>query len=465
MNDVLWVLLAPSSLLLFVAVYVWTALALSAIFGKMGEESWRAWVPVLNIIVVLRRGGFSPWLVILAFIPGVNIVFLVIAIIACHRVGRGFGAGAGMTVLAALLFPAWATVLGWGSARWLGPEDAPETGPLRRSPPPLEDRLAPGPGDGPSIFGSYGVAGGADIPPRPPAPRGFPSVMPDLPPDTPHPRPEPARASGIAPPPPPAPSAEVRDDSAVPALRRSSTPEAEPSDPAAEADAADDFLGRVPFTQTTPAVTAAPPPVPHSAPISAVPRATDVAPDDWTPPPVPSSRASTRLPLPPEAEPHYETSAEVSAVQGAPTLGAPMAARTSVSARHTEPEIPDDALFDQTVAVPKRRTRWSLVPPLGVPVALTATTVILGRRPAHDPDFPGAQLVPVADETRTMSKTHARIELRDDEWVIIDLDSTNGIILITPDGDEVDAVPGAPVTLTDRFLLGDAEMRLRRDGA
>ena len=39
----LWLLAAAS----VVIVYLWTALALASMFRKMGEESWRAWVPVL----------------------------------------------------------------------------------------------------------------------------------------------------------------------------------------------------------------------------------------------------------------------------------------------------------------------------------------------------------------------------------------------------------------------------------
>ena len=33
---------------LIVVLYVWTALALSAVFRKSGEQPWKAWVPILN---------------------------------------------------------------------------------------------------------------------------------------------------------------------------------------------------------------------------------------------------------------------------------------------------------------------------------------------------------------------------------------------------------------------------------
>ena len=64
-----------------------------------------------------------------------------------------------------------------------------------------------------------------------------------------------------------------------------------------------------------------------------------------------------------------------------------------------------------------------------------------------------------------MSKTHARLELRDDAWYIIDLDSTNGVLFATLMGTEVEATPGVAVEAGDRFLLGDAEVRLQRSDA
>ena len=106
-----------------VALYVWIALALSAVFRKSGEEPWKAWVPVLNLVVLLQLGGLSGWLLLLGLVPFLGIVAVwVLVIIACHRIGAAFGYGPGMTVLAALLLPVWATVIGFGSSRWVGAE-------------------------------------------------------------------------------------------------------------------------------------------------------------------------------------------------------------------------------------------------------------------------------------------------------------------------------------------------------
>ena len=126
MNDSTGVILGALTLLLFVIVYVWYALALAAVFSKVGEATWKAWVPVVNVATVLSLGGFSPWLVLLNLIPLFGaIAFAVVFIVAIHRVNRGFDRGAGMTVLGAIIPVVWASILGFGSARWQGEEPGP----------------------------------------------------------------------------------------------------------------------------------------------------------------------------------------------------------------------------------------------------------------------------------------------------------------------------------------------------
>ena len=106
---------------LVVVLYVWLALALAAVFRKSGEEAWKAWVPVLNFVVLLQLGGLSGWLLLLWLVPFVGVLAVWAAvIIACHRIGKAFGLGPGMTVLAALLLPVWASVIGFGASRWVG---------------------------------------------------------------------------------------------------------------------------------------------------------------------------------------------------------------------------------------------------------------------------------------------------------------------------------------------------------
>ena len=70
MNQAL-ILLIPVSVTM-IALYVWCALALGAVFAKSGEPRWKAWVPFLNIAALLVLGGIPGWWVLLLVVPGVG---------------------------------------------------------------------------------------------------------------------------------------------------------------------------------------------------------------------------------------------------------------------------------------------------------------------------------------------------------------------------------------------------------
>lgn len=456
-------------LVAFVALYVWLALALSAVFRKSGVEAWKAWVPVLNLVVLLQLGGLSGWWLLLLLVPGLGILAVwVLVVIACHRVGAAFGYGPGMTVLAALLLPVWATVIGFGSSRWVGAETG--GGVRRTAPEPGMD------GTGLPALPEYGRAPDPYAPISPPPAYGraqSPGVeepQPSVSGWTPAPAPAPAAASAL-PPKPPMPTIAAAAAAAKPV----SDPELWES------------LGLRPGEELTGEVTGAITGAP--APISAVPGASRAAQDEppagprrggaepsaavsavdgappvtRVPPAVAAAAADepwapSRSPMA-EAEAFADTSGPVSAIVGAPDAGAPRSARGSVSAQHALPEIPEEAI-EETIIARRRQTHWSLVLPSGEPVPLGAEVVILGRRPSADPDYPGAQLVAIEDGT--VSKTHALLVLRDDKWWVTDLGSTNGVLFATVLGTEVEATSGVEAEAGDRFLLGDAEVRLLR---
>ncbi|MFS0868246.1 DUF5684 domain-containing protein [Microbacterium sp. 179-B 1A2 NHS] len=581
-------------IVLVVGLYVWVALALSAMFRKMGEEQWRAWVPFVNAATLLKWGGFSPWLVLFMLVPGLGTTAVgVLVLISVHRLNPGFGYGGGLTVLAVFLFPVWATILGFGPAQWRG---------ARLGGAPIPPPRHPFGGSLPATGASPPYAPFTAAPPRPPAggdAAGFGAPLP------PPPYPGPGRSlasppagpvpSGAAPdragsgapagsvapqpwaPPPPAmppsarrnapaaeaplpahgPVAETPGRSAAPAgvVRADGTSEAgaSPSWPAAPTVARSTSpvpppTPAAPDAAVVDAADAAPAASsPSGAPIAAVPGAADdvpahrsdavgaavAAPTADAAPPTPTLRekfdesdmdevsAISPAPFPPSSasasrpfvnppvgpaedgiissvpgrsadrpvsrlrppalggddhDPFPELTGEVSAVVGSPAAGAPMSASSSVSAQQREggaspasatpePAAPLDDLeddLDQTVMVRRKRGLWELVPPSGAPIPLHADTVILGRHPAPDPAHPRAQLVTVVDPTRTVSKTHARLERRGDVWHIVDLGSTNGVLLPSLLGTDIELEAGTDAEVAERFLLGDAALRLQR---
>jgi len=59
--------------------YVYHALALQAIAAKTNTENpWFAWIPILNLILMLNIAKKPIWWIILCLIPFVNIVILII---------------------------------------------------------------------------------------------------------------------------------------------------------------------------------------------------------------------------------------------------------------------------------------------------------------------------------------------------------------------------------------------------
>lgn len=509
MTDSTMVVLGATSFALVVVLYVWLALALAALFRKIGEPVWKAWVPVLNVATVLKVGGFSPWLILLNLVPIFGLIaFAVVFIVAVHRINTGFGAGAGLTVVGALFPVVWASILGFGSARWHGerrtarPDE--NSAPVRRgkdfegpyvpliggwTPEQLPEHSSP----------EASAAPAAPAPPAPvtapsaslvdaaPSPSGWapPAYVPAAAPE--RPRVEDERR---AEPREVAPATSVFD--VLDALRDGSPEEDHRPASPAPADAPRPHVLDAPPAEP-PAPTWAPPVVP---PAASSPSADEVEEESdvvapWANPPRRTSAEAGPAPIAdvpltrpapdvvPAPRPSVaaamdefpELSEAVSAVAEAPDAGSPRSARTSVSALYTQPEVPSvaaeedfDAL-DRTVVTRRKRIPWALVPPSGTPIDLTSTVVILGRRPGADSAYPDAQLVPISDETRTVSKTHARLELRGDTWFVTDLHSTNGVLFATLMGTEVEAPPGEEIEAGERFFLGDAEVRLSRSDA
>ena len=434
-----------------VLYYVWYALALSKLFTKLGAESWRGWVPILNEMEILTRGGVPGWSVVYYFIPVVNLYGLYLKITAVHRINVQLGRGAGMTVLAVVLPPVWASILGWGAtsavagvndrrvAGGLANADAAPhaaaTGPLGAPPAPSAAPFTPAASD-PSGYALPVVQ-------QPPAAAAGPAFS--APAATPLP---PAPSSG-----PPAPPA------AAPAAGLIQNPWAQPGTAAASAPAP---------------AGATPPPPPAAAPVSAAAPAPAGPPAPSGPPAPPAPPADTGFIVPPPSiglPPVAPSAAAPSAPPAAPAapvfVPAPTPASAPVvpSAPVTPPSTPavfapdnggDDDL-DNTIVVDRRPVvPWRLRTDDGFVASLTASKVVLGRNPASSEM--DVQAIAIPDSTKTLSKTHARLELVDGSWTLTDLHSTNGVIVIAADGSETLIDVDQTVPLQSRFLLGKVGM-------
>ena len=424
-----------------IVLYVWIGASLSAVFRKAGEEPWQAWVPILNAVVLLRLGGH------VALAPAARPRAGPRHAGAAGRLHRRlppgeppFGCGSGMTVLAVAALP--------------GLDERPRLGPgalARRSrSPPGRSRCAAAtrtpsacdarPGRSPRTPGVQPGAlrrrrpspaapaglGGSNCRPAPPAPsvvraprlgrsrRSAAAPRPGAAADAPSRRPPP-RASAVR---------TRRRRRGAPTARAADAGSTSPPTRRRRRAAAllddldDDGTGgarrfgpprRLLRAARSERCAPGRPRTQRGArgrrrrapPVARVPRRADA--------PGRRGRRARRGPL------RHVRRGLGGAGRAEPGRAA-ASARGSVSAQHGVPEIPDGGGLrrdDHRRAAPRRRgcsPRRS-----ARPIAVTSDALIIGRRPSADPDFPDAQLVPISDETRTMSKTHARLELLGDE--------------------------------------------------
>ncbi|TFD18723.1 DUF5684 domain-containing protein [Cryobacterium sp. TMS1-13-1] len=476
--------------LLGLGLYMFSSIALGKVFVKLGEQAWKAWVPIVNTITLFELGRYSTLWVVGLFIPVVDIGALIVFILAVNNVNRRLGHGGGFTLLYLVAFPIWAGVLGFGksvNSGWLPVPAA--TGYVPFTPvPPLTGPAAPVSSPVPAVSPASPV-------PAVPAARAARAVSPaSAPPAAPDPVRQaaaPSHAAAVpaplAAPMPPAPVSPPLSAALptppVPVVPAAVTPPRAPfTSPTSPTTPAPPVVrglptGPPPFYVRSPSTLPAEPPVVTAPP---APLAPPVAYAPLVAPPVapaapaqPAETDAPRLAAPPaHAVATTNAWARPAPVVPIPVVPAPVAPLASIPApspaasatdrteTETETETAEDDDFDETMIVVRRMKPWTLETEHGLKVSLTKPVVLLGRNPTRGSAHPDAQLVLLQDPGKTVSKTHARLDFVDGAWGIRDLQSTNGIVLIDGAGDESELDAGAGASLTERFLLGELAARI-----
>jgi hypothetical protein len=108
---------------------------------------------------------------------------------------------------------------------------------------------------------------------------------------------------------------------------------------------------------------------------------------------------------------------------------------------------------DATFFAKRRRARWALQVVGGEEYDLEDVTTI-GREGIRP--IPG--VLPIVDDTRTVSKLHARLRRESDNWFITDLGSTNGTFVRDVAGNEFEVKAQTEAKVQGTLLLGDLEL-------
>lgn len=105
-------------LIVMLAIGVVMVASLWKVFTKAGQPGWAAIVPIYNAIVLLQITGRPLWWIVLFMIPLANIVVgILVAIDLAKSFGQSTGFALGLVFLGFIFFP----ILGFGSARYVGP--------------------------------------------------------------------------------------------------------------------------------------------------------------------------------------------------------------------------------------------------------------------------------------------------------------------------------------------------------
>lgn len=503
------------------AVYVWYLWSLSRLFPYLGLPSGWGWIPLWNQWQLIQRGGLPGWLALFMIVPGLSIVTLVISIIAIHRINTEFGKGAGFTVLGAFIAPLWATLFAgqlrdreFGNPGYLTGEYSQVGGGFDGS----AHGYAPAP--------AYGAAGFAPqpvdqhdpawqgLPPVPqqqaaphdpwaapqPVPQPVPQAAPQPQPGGHHApvaAPSPAQAEAPADPwqQPPAPGGQAPGAQAPapnnwgfsnttegdyerlaaegvaprpPAPLGGVAPPRPFSWPAVEDTKVEHESGPLVLPEPSEAALSqgaqqesAPVPAPEP-PQAAHPGAQAVAdPEpsifDRRTPAAPPAAPQTAAPQPAAPQPAAPEPA-VAPPTAAPPVAAPPVAAPPAAPPVTPPVAPSGLDEDHTVVV-SRRARWGLELPGGETLELEGDDIVIGRKPESRE---GSSVLQISDPTRTTSKSHARLRRDGDEWTIEDLQSTNGVSLVSTDGAVTQLESGRSASATEQMIIGTLEVRLIR---
>ena len=219
--------------------------------------------------------------------------------------------------------------------------------------------------------------------------------------------------------------------------------------------------GQFPPPPPPPVGQSAPPPPPRlgqSAPAVPPPAGFSFAP----PPPPPGPGPVP--PVPPSATPGAPLAAGlVTGVPGMPARPAPPPEPVAepsrgVYASFAEQLFAEDEDLDATriAQLGSNPLSWYFTLPDGASVRFVSA-VVVGRNPVPPEQLPSAAPVRLDDPERSVSKTHALIELRDGMPWVTDLHSTNGTTLTNDVGEAVMCEPGTPMPVGDGWRVGFGE--------
>lgn len=112
-------------LIIELVIAVVMLIAMWKVFAKAGEPGWAILIPFYNIYVFLKIADKPGWWLILFFVPVLNIIFGIIALVAfAQNFGKGAGFVVGLIFLPFIFYP----ILAFSDAQYIGAGDSANQG-------------------------------------------------------------------------------------------------------------------------------------------------------------------------------------------------------------------------------------------------------------------------------------------------------------------------------------------------
>src|SRR5215203_17412 len=208
---------------------------------------------------------------------------------------------------------------------------------------------------------------------------------------------------------------------------------------------------------------------PPQLPTSGEPAASG-QPNPYSRPPTAERTAEPPQPLIPPAGMGAPPAGGATFAAGANANGRPAGEKAGPTGDRSAPNEAAGGLtrMSPSIAVPESarangQTGWFVVLDDGRQIEITGL-VLLGRNPHAQPGEEDAQLIKIADETRTVSKSHLAIATDRDGAFLVDRGSTNGSTVTTSGGVSTKCRMGERVRVSEGSIvsIGDHWLEIRR---
>ncbi len=118
-GGVMAALFGSTMLMIILAMVAVAIIGMWKVFVKAGQPGWACIIPIYNVYILLQIAGRPAWWLILYFVPLANVI---VGVIVAMDIAKAFGQSPVFgIVLLFLLAGIGYLILGFGSARYLGP--------------------------------------------------------------------------------------------------------------------------------------------------------------------------------------------------------------------------------------------------------------------------------------------------------------------------------------------------------